>query len=85
MTVRYVINIWGCYGSNFEAASKKEVLLVILLLLPQNPFMVAEVLVGALQGFAKVSNLPSYPIHSSEKFASSKIAIWAYLKQVSMT
>ena len=71
MTVRYVIIISGCYGSNFEAASKKEVVLVILLLFwsPQNPFMAAEVLVGALQGFKKVSNLPSYPIHSSERYS----------------
>ena len=71
MTVRYVINIWGCYRSNFEAASKKEVVLAILLLFwsPQNPFMAAEVLVGALQGFTKVSNLPSYPIHSSERYS----------------
>ena len=71
MTVRYVINIWGCYGSNFEAASKKKVVLVILLLFwsPQNPFMAAEVLVGALQGFPKVSNLPSYSMHSSERYS----------------
>ena len=71
MTVRHVINIWGCYGSNFEAASKKEVVLVILLLFwsPQNPFMATEVLVRALQGFTKVSNLPSYPIHSSERYS----------------
>ena len=52
MTVRYVINIWGCYGSNFEAASKKEVVLVILSLFwsPQNPFMAAKVLVWVRSG-----------------------------------